>query len=248
MTLLNRACKTGRQLFVLGLLASVVLMPVDFAFAKGGRGGGGDDRSDDFGRGRGRGSDDGPGHSRGRGSDDGIGHSRGSSHGSVFGHRHRVGTIVRELPGGHREIFVIKRPFFFHEGRFYNRHSNGYILVRAPIGAVIATLPLGFVSFVIGGHNYYLAGDTYYSRGPDGYVVVNSPVQEKTGNATVNTDQLNVRSGPAASYSIFRVINYGEQLYVIGAVPGWLNVELEDGSVGWVMERFVIFQPDQPQG
>jgi len=247
MTRFDQTYSRMNRIFILGLLASLSLLPVHPAFAKGGGRGADDggDRSGDVRRDD-RGGDS--GHGRGRGSDDGSGHSRGSSNLSGSGLRQGVGTVVRELPRGHREIVVNRRPFFFHEGRFFNRHRDGFIVVRAPIGAVITSLPLGFVSFVVGGTGYYLAGETYYRQIPEGYAVVDPPLTAATGTAVVQTELLNVRSGPDTSYDVLRVVNQGDQLYVIGSIPGWLNVELPDGVLGWVMAKFVQVLRDQPEG
>lgn len=252
----RQACRQTKQMLVLGLLSLLISIPGGQVFAKGG-GHGGDDRGgrsgggrfDESGddRGRGRGSDDGISRSR----DDGGSRGRGGSHhlrGSSSGHRHGIGTVVRELPRGHRQVVVDKRTFFFHEGRFFNRHHDGFIVVRAPLGAVITALPLGFVAFAAGGIDYYLADDTYYRRVPNGYAVVEAPLPAVSGTGIVQAELLNVRTGPATSYDVIRVVHYGDYLAVIGSVPGWLNVELPDGTLGWVMGRFVQLQPDQPEG
>jgi uncharacterized protein YgiM (DUF1202 family) len=143
---------------------------------------------------------------------------------------------------------VNKRAFFFHEGRFFNRHQDGFIVIRAPLGAVITALPIGFVAFVASGIDYYLADETYYRRVSEGFAVVEPPVPTISGTGIVQAELLNVRTGPATSYDVIGVVNYGDYLVVIGSVPGWLNVELPDGTLGWVMDRFVQLQPDQPEG
>ena len=163
-------------------------------------------------------------------------------------YRGSYGRIVPTLPDRHRRVYVGSRPYYYYGGRFYDRHRDGFVYVRAPLGAIVATLPLGYLSFTIGGIGYYLADDVYYRRVENGYAVVEPPVEEVSGTAIVQIDQLNVRSGPGASYSVIKIISRGEQITIRGSVPGWYNVELIDGSIGWVMMRFVEFDPEAPQG
>lgn len=60
--------------------------------------------------------------------------------------------------------------------------------------------------------------------------------------ATNSIQALNVRFGPGYGYGIMNVIGYGYQSSVIGRnVDGsWLNVQLADGSRGWVDTSYVI--------
>lgn len=228
MTRAEKIMRGTRRIFVVALAVSLLAAPIGDVFARGGRGG-----------------DDGGGR---RGGDDGGGHRGGDRREFSGGRRHAVGTIVRELPRGRTEIFVGQRPFFFHEGRFFNRHRDGFITVRAPIGAVIATLPIGFATFVVGGVSYYAFDDVYYRRAPEGYVVVDPPVQVLSGTAIVQAYQLNVRSGPGASYGVIKILDRGERLTIRGSVPGWYNVELYDGNMGWVMSQFVALEQPMPEG
>ena len=148
----SRVIRETKRVLVVGLTASLLAAPAGNAFARGGHGG-----------------EESGGHEGG--------HEGGHRGEDGEGHRHGVGTIVRDLPRGHNEIFVGGRSFFYHEGRFFNRHRDGFIVVRAPIGAIVATLPIGFATFVFGGVSYYVADEAYYRRTPEGYVVVEPPVQ-----------------------------------------------------------------------
>jgi hypothetical protein len=104
-------------------------------------------------------------------------HDGGGRHGGEIGEVHggRHGSIVRNLPDGYSELVVRGSTFFLHDGHFYNRHRDGFIVVRAPIGAIVATLPFGFMNLSVGGINYYVSEDNYFRRIPEGFVVVDSP-------------------------------------------------------------------------
>lgn len=52
-----------------------------------------------------------------------------------------------------------------------------------------------------------------------------TPTPGGTGVATVNTDRLNLRSGPATSYGVLRVMNQGERVTIVsGPSNGWYQV------------------------
>jgi uncharacterized protein YgiM (DUF1202 family) len=67
-----------------------------------------------------------------------------------------------------------------------------------------------------------------------------------TGNRVViNTGNLNVRSGPAAGFSVVATVPGGTQLAVVGRAPDgvWYYVEGSFGR-GWLNSEFVIFRGD----
>lgn len=92
-------------------------------------------------------------------------------------HFHPIGFRLTLLPRAHIRIIVHGLPYFYFGGVFYRHHTNGYIVVRAPIGAVVSVLPHGFITFSVGGVSYYYANDTYYLWDDDyeAYVVVEKP-------------------------------------------------------------------------
>jgi hypothetical protein len=149
-----------KSILLLSLTFSAFALNSDITLAKGGGGHSGSE---------------GGGKSEIR-SEDG-GHRGGDRHSGEIGEVHggRHGSVVRELPRGASEITVRGNSFFYNEGRFFNRHHDGFIIVHAPIGAVVATLPSGFVNLSLGGSNYYVSDDTYYQRGAEGFIVVAPP-------------------------------------------------------------------------
>jgi uncharacterized protein YgiM (DUF1202 family) len=61
--------------------------------------------------------------------------------------------------------------------------------------------------------------------------------------ATVTTDALNVRSGPSTAFPVLTTIPNGTQMTVLGRNPAntWLNVQLEDGTEGWVTRSLTSY-------
>ena len=140
-----------------GLIVALLAGFSGVAMARGGGGHGGED-----------GGHGGGGRHGGEGIEDHGGRHSGEGHG-------HHGTIVRDLPRGHIELEHGGNRYFFHEGRFFNRHRDGFIIISAPIGIVVPSLPGSALRLSVGGMTYYATDDNYYRKIPDGFVVVESP-------------------------------------------------------------------------
>jgi len=114
----------------------------------------------------------GGGRHGGEGWDDHGGRHGGGSHGR---HEGRHGSVVKHLPSGSIDIEHHGRHHFFHDGRFFDRHRDGFVIIGAPIGIVVPVLPSMAISLTVGGVTFYATDDTYYREVPDGYLVVESP-------------------------------------------------------------------------
>lgn len=66
-----------------------------------------------------------------------------------------------------------------------------------------------------------------------------TPSPGGTGAATVNTDRLNLRSGPSTSSGVIRVLNRGERVAIVsGPSNGWYQITY--GSItGWVSGQYL---------
>ena len=67
--------------------------------------------------------------------------------------------------------------------------------------------------------------------------------------AVVTTDALNVRSGPSTAFAVLATMPTGTQMTVLGrnAANTWLNVQLEDGTEGWVtrsLTNYTLISPN----
>jgi uncharacterized protein YgiM (DUF1202 family) len=170
------------------------------------------------------------------------------------------GPHYRVLPREHRILRRGRDLFYFTGGRFYRRGYGGFSLVAPPFGLIVPVLPLGFVTLMVAGITYYELNGIYYRQAPEGYVVVEPPSTEETAPVTpataekgqqviVQTEILNVRIGPDPDQDVVSQVRRGTVLMVIGSVPGWYYVKLNNGERGWVMKQFVApIRPVVPQG
>lgn len=157
---------------------------------------------------------------------------------------HRPGTVVTQLPAGHRPVLVGKKDYFYHGGNFFQQRSRrrDFVVVRPPLGAVVHDLPLGITTAVIAGATYFFLAEACYRPVPAGYMVVHPPTIEAAASlndrVSVMAELLNVRSGPGIEHPVIAKISKGTILTVCGQAPGWLYVELPERNFGWVMDKF----------
>jgi SH3-like domain-containing protein len=61
--------------------------------------------------------------------------------------------------------------------------------------------------------------------------------------AVVTTNALNVRSGPSTAFAVLTTIPNGTEMTVLGrnAANTWINVQLEDGTEGWVTRELTNY-------
>jgi hypothetical protein len=118
---------------------------------------------------------------------------------------HQPGYRINALPRGYRSEMISGSNYYYHNGAYYRRQSNGYVVVEAPrtsryyseydrirVGGnyrtsdnhrgqrnesvrVITRLPAGYRVVNHGGSQYYQAGGNYYRRQGSGYIIVSSP-------------------------------------------------------------------------
>jgi uncharacterized protein YraI len=73
--------------------------------------------------------------------------------------------------------------------------------------------------------------------------ILTGPEPLPTGpTATVNTGALNIRSGPAATFTVVTSVQRGAIMNLIGrnADASWVQVRLSSGLQGWVNSRYII--------
>jgi len=163
------------------------------------------------------------------------------------------GKVVKVLPAGHRAVHVGKVKYHYSHGVFYRPHRGTWVVVRPPIGAVVAGLATAAIVVTVSGTQYYLCDGIYYRKVPAGYEVVSIPEPLATVPAVgekvhVIAHRLNVRSGPGMHHSVVRQLSEGTILIIKGFAPGWLYVELDDGTTGWVMKAHTTTVQAPAQG
>ncbi len=72
-------------------------------------------------------------------------------------------------------------------------------------------------------------------------ISAHNSTEKGIGFYTVNTPNLNVRSGPTTSYSKVDALYSGQQIYIHQLQNGWGAFYYGNGSVGWVSLNYLVF-------
>lgn len=111
---------------------------------------------------------------------------------------YRPGYTTRTLPGGYRTETISGNSYYYHNGAYYQRRADNYVVVDAPRQSryygeytqygnrtvhnhqdgsshVITELPRGYTTVDYRGEPYYRYQDSYYRRQGSGYVTVANP-------------------------------------------------------------------------
>jgi hypothetical protein len=89
----------------------------------------------------------------------------------------RSGPNMNSYPeaGKPEKPAVADGEYWYDQGVFYLKESNGYTVVAAPVGAIVKSIPTGYETVVLdektGVKNYYWGG-TFYEKVSKGYKVV----------------------------------------------------------------------------
>ena len=120
---------------------------------------------------------------------------------------YQPGYRTTSLPGGYRSETISGRNYYYHNGSYYQRHSDGYVVIDAPRqsryysdysrsrqavrpdgrttvttyqpGYTTRSLPSGYRTESISGRDYYYHNGAYYLRNSGGYVVTEAPRQSR---------------------------------------------------------------------
>jgi hypothetical protein len=155
-------------------------------------------------------------------------------------------VVIRHLPADVLTLSIAGALFFYHLGEYYQRTNDGYVVVDAPIGARISVLPGGCSSMRVGRNLYFNCEGVYYEPVAGGFVVVEAPqtIREVAPDAqegdwvSIQTDVLNVRTGPGKRFEVVNQLYRGQTVKVFGVDRSWYYVELPDESYGWIMSQY----------
>lgn len=120
---------------------------------------------------------------------------------------YQPGYRTTSLPSGYRSETISGRNYYYHNGSYYQRNSDGYVVIDAPRqsryysdysrsrqtdgsgrrttvttyqpGYTTRSLPSGYRTESISGRNYYYHNGSYYLRDSNGYVVTEAPRQSR---------------------------------------------------------------------
>ena len=79
------------------------------------------------------------------------------------------------LPRGVITIVIGGSRYFYGDGVFYHRETDGYDVVVPPAGVIVDAIPARCAKVVIYGKTYYRDNSTYYQPSPHGFVIVPAP-------------------------------------------------------------------------
>ena len=67
----------------------------------------------------------------------------------------------------------------------------------------------------------------------------NKDVATKESVAVVNTEKLNIRSGPSTSYDIIGSFSKNDGVDLLSIKNGWYKIEMEDGKIAWTNGQYI---------
>jgi uncharacterized protein YgiM (DUF1202 family) len=59
------------------------------------------------------------------------------------------------------------------------------------------------------------------------------------GRARITANSLNVRSGPGTDFEVLGSVKKDEIVVLLRESPGWKQIQLENGTIGWVSDKYV---------
>lgn len=127
-----------------------------------------------------------------------VPYDNGMQTSSVTRTTYRPGYSVNNLPYGYRSENISGSDYYYHNGAYYQRRNDNYVVVDAPRSSryyneyttygnqtihnhrdgsshVISRLPNGYTTVNYRGVPYYRYQDSYYRRQGSGYVSVANP-------------------------------------------------------------------------
>lgn len=117
----------------------------------------------------------------------------------------RWGAAVTVVPAG----AIVINSYHFHNGVFYTRRNNGFVVVHPARGIRIRVLPVGFRTVILGPRTYYYYYGTFYTKvvNAEEYEVVEAPE-----GAVVDAlpDGYEVKTVGGNEYYVLDGVYYGE--------------------------------------
>jgi len=105
------------------------------------------------------------------------GHETVYVHERPYFHSHPYfGLHVSFLPRDAFSVTIGGSRYYYHQGYYYFRDRDDYVIATPPLGAVTTVLPVGYQPVVMNGVTYYVNNGVYYLYTPQGYQVVPQPV------------------------------------------------------------------------
>lgn len=129
----------------------------------------------------------------------------------------RWGAAVTVVPAG----AVVINSYHFHNGIFYSKRNNGFVVVRPVRGVRIRILPVGYRTIILGPRTYYYYYGTFYTK------VVNAEEYE-----VVNAPEGAIVDALPDGYEV-KTVNGNEYYVLDGVYYGEVDAADIDGGVGY---------------
>lgn len=83
-----------------------------------------------------------------------------------------VGAVVHSIPANHMRVVHAGRVYYVHDGIYYAKRSNGFVVINPVAGIRLASLPRGYTTVIVNGETMYRYRDINYRRNNGVYIVV----------------------------------------------------------------------------
>jgi len=83
-----------------------------------------------------------------------------------------IGALVHSIPASRVRVVHAGKTYFIHDGVYYSKRPNGYVVVNPVAGIRLASLPRGYTTVVVNGETLYRYRSTNYRRVNGVYIVV----------------------------------------------------------------------------
>ncbi len=129
----------------------------------------------------------------------------------------RWGAAVTVVPAG----AIVINSYHFHNGVFYTKRNNGFVVVHPARGTRIRVLPVGYRTVILGPRTYYYYYGTFYSK------VVNAEEYE-----VVEAPEGAIVDALPDGYEV-KTVNGNEYYILDGVYYGEVDASDIDGGVGY---------------
>lgn len=83
-----------------------------------------------------------------------------------------VGSVFHSIPASRVRVVHAGKVYFIHDGVYYAKRANGYVVVNPIAGIRLASLPRGYSTIVVNGETMYRYRNINYRRVNGVFIVV----------------------------------------------------------------------------
>jgi hypothetical protein len=83
-----------------------------------------------------------------------------------------VGSVFSSIPASHHRVVHAGRIYYIHDGVYYAKRVNGYVVVNPVAGIRLTSLPRGYTTVRVNGETLYSYNQISYRRTNGVFIVV----------------------------------------------------------------------------